>query len=813
MSHFYENRQSTYQDDDMGGRESYMEDGEMMEQSMPQGSQYGHSAFPTSPRSWVDYPAPMAESMSHAPSNATSLLRGPRPIPEPLSRRQNYPTDPNMDDEFEDEVEEDDYIDNNEPPIMHSVYQGQDYGMHPQSRYHEAPQPVPSPTLIPITPLRPQRTFVGGFFKGLRKVFRGGKDKDKTLRRKGTFGTEGTSTSMTHITTGDTLPRYLSNPSIGPSNPQFARRLTMAVNNGSLPPDTTPMAFESRSPPHHHDPSHPLPFQFRPETTNDLQLRPQAVTPQFPSVFITPATDSYAEGERAEVENADQYNPPPPEDAPPQNYSDDEDDEDEHPRPLDMTQDRTTMMMYNNTDPSHPSQHGHTPSQGHPGSSSHPTSNSHPYSNAPSQSQHHSVAPSQSHHYSNAPSQTQPYSNAPSQSQPYSNAPSQSQHYSHAPSQYPQYSSAPSRMPSTRRVSYPSELPTRATMEAMQGRQMPPPVPPLPETSMSMVPTSPRRRTIFSRRPTTATTGTSVLSPKSGTTMTQTMTSTSGYTVSTAATSCYDPSFASDLNPVEKFFKGLYNLPWIAPERVTVDYRPADSPRAKAKVKSGAKKPMPSWYRTLVTRSRVGTIDAVSNPDPTMSMGETMSPNTSRRRSREHRSHRHHSPTSKPSRRHRRHRRRTMTTMTTDTGMTSTTAEGHRRAASPLVPGTYPYAFPSYPYPYPYPPYPTMSPPPPHESGSRSASPRGTRKHKSSRDKYAAYQQAAYQPMAIPGGPSPPPMPAQMYYISPSPPGSNHGADPRTGMPMQVSPVVVHYVPAAFNPSPHAMRSPGQQTS
>ncbi|KAF9044126.1 hypothetical protein BJ165DRAFT_1528693 [Panaeolus papilionaceus] len=801
MSHFYENRQSTYQNDDMDDGQSYAEEGEMMGQSMGQGSHYGHSGMPTSPRSWVqypEYPVPMAESMSHAPSNTTSL-RGPRPLPEPFLQRQVYRPPDQAVDEMDEEGEEDEYIDGNEPPIMHSVYQGQDY----------------------VTPLRPQRTFVGGFFKGLKKVFRGGKAKDKTLRRKGTFGTDGT--SATNITTGDTLPRYLSNPSIGPSNPQFARRLTMAVNNGNLPPETTSMAFESLSPPHH-DPSQPLPFQFRPDVNNDLPLRPQAVTPQFPSVFITPPTDSYAEGERAEVENADQYDaPPPPDQEPPEEYSDEEDeddDDDEQPRPLDMAQERTTMMMYNNTDPSHPSQHGHTPSQGHPGSSSHPTNNSHPYSNAPSQSHHHSVAPSQSHHYSNAPSQSQHYSNAPSQSQPYSNAPSQSQPYSHSPSQYPQYSAGPStgvsRMPSGRRVSYPSELPTRATMEAMQGRQMPPPVPPLPETSismgMSMVPTSPRRRTFFSRRPTT--TGTSVLSPKSGTSMTRTMTTTtSGYTVSTAATSCYDPSFASDLNPVEKFFKGLYNLPWIAQERVTVDYRPADSPRAKAKVKSTAKKAMPSWYRSLVTRSRVGTIDAVSNADPTMSMGETMSPNTSRRRSREHRSHRHHSPT-KPSRRHRRHRRRTATTMTTDTGMTATTADGHRRAASPLVPGTYPYAYPSYPYPYPYP-YPAMSPPP-RESGSRSASPRGARKHKSSRDhKYGVYPQAAYQPMTMPAGPSPPPgMPAgPVYFVSPSPPGSNHGDSHPGGVPVQVSPVMWHYIPAAFDPNQHRMRSPVQHAS
>ncbi|KAK0206170.1 hypothetical protein DFS33DRAFT_1272716 [Desarmillaria ectypa] len=35
-----------------------------------------------------------------------------------------------------------------------------------------------------------------------------------------------------------------------------------------------------------------------------------------------------------------------------------------------------------------------------------------------------------------------------------------------------------------------------------------------------------------------------------------------------------EPSFSSDLNPVLRFFTGLYDMPWVAPERITVDYRP-----------------------------------------------------------------------------------------------------------------------------------------------------------------------------------------------------------------------------------------------
>ncbi len=64
---------------------------------------------------------------------------------------------------------------------------------------------------------------------------------------------------------------------------------------------------------------------------------------------------------------------------------------------------------------------------------------------------------------------------------------------------------------------------------------------------------------------------------------------TSTYSTTTTTTSCYDPSVSSDLGPIEKIFKSLYNLPWISHGRVTVDYRPSDSPRAKGKLKSLAR--------------------------------------------------------------------------------------------------------------------------------------------------------------------------------------------------------------------------------
>ncbi|KAG7445888.1 uncharacterized protein BT62DRAFT_932233 [Guyanagaster necrorhizus] len=47
-----------------------------------------------------------------------------------------------------------------------------------------------------------------------------------------------------------------------------------------------------------------------------------------------------------------------------------------------------------------------------------------------------------------------------------------------------------------------------------------------------------------------------------------------GPTSATSSSVGAEPSFSSDLNPVLRFITGLYEMPWVSPERITVDYRP-----------------------------------------------------------------------------------------------------------------------------------------------------------------------------------------------------------------------------------------------
>ncbi len=112
-------------------------------------------------------------------------------------------------------------MDSNAPMLsgVHFGYQREAGGV--PTRYAAAgPSPLTSAQSSPVpAPQVPRRnhSFVGGFFKGLKRIsgmFRGGGEK-KRLVRQGTFGTEGTgNTTITGLTTGNTLPRYLSNPSV-----------------------------------------------------------------------------------------------------------------------------------------------------------------------------------------------------------------------------------------------------------------------------------------------------------------------------------------------------------------------------------------------------------------------------------------------------------------------------------------------------------------------------------------------------------------------------------------------------------------------
>ncbi|KAH9480310.1 hypothetical protein JR316_0006908 [Psilocybe cubensis] len=191
----------------------------------------------------------------------------------------------------------------------------------------------------------------------------------------------------------------------------------------------------------------------------------------------------------------------------------------------------------------------------------------------------------------------------------------------------------------------------------------------------------------------------------------------------TSGTSYYDPSFSSDLNPVERFFKGLYNMPWISHNRVTVDYFPGEG---LGKMKKKKFRPATSWYQSILSRSRrsSASLDLLSSgmnseasPRHSLATGVALalgSPLSGSRRSKTasdrnrstHRS-RHQSSSGRRDRRHHRHhhtnngekkRRHTATTMdSTDTGVNPKYAG--IKGTSPLIPSAYPFQYPPYPYP------------------------------------------------------------------------------------------------------------------
>lgn len=648
-----------------------------------------HASISPSTRSWVysNQINPPPPPLEPGPSVGHTPFHGPRPLPEPNGHHmtQMRPTFHDVPEEEEDEVG---YM--LPPPDgtqmlggFHYAYQTQP-GV-PAGYAYAGPLSLQSAQSSPVPPSqfpRQNNSFVGGFFKGLKripKIFRGGRDK----RQLSPLGLE-SNTDLTGITPGNTLPRYLSNPSIGPTNPQFAHRLSQAVANGTLPADTTPAAF---------------------------QLRPALVAPQQPMVTLTPPSDGAEEEQQAEY-----FEGPDPLNNPSQMVMSESS---EH-HPANPTE-RATVMVYNRD--------------------------------------------------SEAPTVTQTR-----------------------------------RTPSGPRVSYAAELPTRAStqarMESFAPSQMAG-----PSTAQMSSPLRSLHRANPSSFVSSRQTPKGIMSP-----------STSGYTVTTA-TSYYDPSFSSNLSPVEKFFKSLYNLPWISQGRVTVDYRPADSPRAKGKLKN-LKRPLSSWYHSMIARSRRNSIDLMSSNTASTgrdsNMLSSLASPTSQRSGRSG-SHRHRTTRS---RQHHRSRRR-QTTSTSTAGVDTTT----HRSASPIIPTMYPYALPPYsPYAYPYMPYTgaapasTATPATPPRSPTSQRSPRATRSHRRtgkgsvSAAKYPYGGYTPFQPLVVPQSSTMPPTPGMagmpaggVYFITPSPPQSQNGegAAAATGQvagaaPMQFSPVIMHYVPAGL---------------
>ncbi|KAJ7897844.1 hypothetical protein B0H13DRAFT_813486 [Mycena leptocephala] len=199
-------------------------------------------------------------------------------------------------------------------------------------------------------------------------------------------------------------------------------------------------------------------------------------------------------------------------------------------------------------------------------------------------------------------------------------------------------------------------------------------------------------------------------------------------TTITSASFSSDPSFSTELNGVHRFFNALHILPWVATDRVTVDYRP------KAKSKT-----LVSWYHPegeAPPADRIRTLDT-----PLDAAAAPVSP-TSTARAR-----------SPP--RHRTHRR-------------ASTAPEAPASAPPPNAYNFPFAYyPNYPTVSPSPP-PPPSPPPTHR---RTRSPRPHAPHPRHHRRSATYHMPMSMPMPGPWAPSPllPAPPAPVYIIQASP--------------------------------------------
>ena len=763
MAEYFDPRHSTYHprhEEDYSNTLSYVGDPvdeNDLRRTVTHESHQSHASAST--RSWVysQMNQPQQQPMDSVPTHTPTTFHGPRPLPDPHHHQQQQHYNLQQQEhpifrrpppveyaDTQEEEEANDYMppDNGIPGAFE--YQNVDFGS----------TVLAGPDMAPGGRNRGNRSFVGGFFSGLKripKLLRGGDRGKKKLTRQGTFGTEGTG-SVNDFNAGNTLPRYLSNPSIRPSNPQFAHRLSMAVANGALPPDSTPAVF---------------------------QLRQHLAGPQFPAVTVTPPSDGIAEEEQADF-----YDGEPAMDEDPR-YSMHPG---SHPTSMAAMNDNTRYSMHPSSHPTPMvamndntrfSTHHSSHPVAMPGMNDNARFSTHPGSHPPPMNQ----TPMDRTPMDRTP--TVMVYNTDSQAPTITQVP---------PSSIPAHPVLPSSGP---RVSYQTELPTRASAQAQTD-----PIPPLPIPLAASIGSPISRRRTTPRSPLGRSTR-DVLSASAE--------PTSRYT-GTTATSYYDPSFASDLSPVEKFFKGLYNLPWVA-QRVTVDYRPGDTPRAKGKMKS-LKKPKSSWYHSILSRhSR--DLDLLSGSNtvtsaPTSNILSSLGSPISRRSGRS--SNRHHS--SKPKHR----RRRTATSASSDTHI-----RGHHRTGSPIIPTVYPYTVPPYPpYTYPYMPYPAI--PMPQVPGQRTTAPRGPRAARSHhRGPKYPHGYTPYQPMAMPSQPPPMPMPppgAPMYYITPSPPQSHNGQDAGVSRghapagsqgPVQFSPVLVHYVPGAYpqaEASSNAMVSP-----
>ncbi|RDB16576.1 hypothetical protein Hypma_002744 [Hypsizygus marmoreus] len=253
--------------------------------SMTRNSHYSHVSVSPSTRSWVysnqQHPPPPPEEVTPVPSP----VRTARPLPDPQLQPQNQQSALRITNDIEPVDDEEEYmnIDANAPGLE-SGYQTEGMGRGKSPRIVAA-----SSGLERWDGSSPGgRSFVGGFFHGLRRLPKvvmkyGSTGEKRKFPRRGTFGTEGTVTSATGMTTGNTLPRYASNPPTpiaGPSNVQYVQATEMPV---PFPADAPPILGPSLSQRRRHP-------SFRITPPSEGVAEPQRIvpleTPQFADAVV-----------------------------------------------------------------------------------------------------------------------------------------------------------------------------------------------------------------------------------------------------------------------------------------------------------------------------------------------------------------------------------------------------------------------------------------------------------------------------------------------------------------------------------------------
>ena len=677
-----------------------------------------------------------------------------------------------------------------------------------------------------------KRTVLGGLVKSIRripKIIGYGAGKGATSNRRGTLGTdgEGTSTSVTGLASGSTLPQYTSNPPTPvvapiPSRPlHYAHQpmgmqipMSVPVLGSSPPPEVVRLDDVRR-----HRPA----FRIMPPSINIARSQ---------SAHFFPGTTNNTDSSSS----------------------------------AGNTVDRTTVMLYNydrHTPTPTPPLSRQISSNGPPGrlsyigseqvvrpTSFHGGSQAPPPIEIPTSTTTRMGTPASYLSYVSQPTTLPPPHVNRSSSQPRSQPSNQSSQHHH---QQHQPTSPPQHQPSS----------TPPIIEPSARIQSPVSAHPQPTTDYLKMALSP---------------------PQHHTTALTNLTSASHHTSSGITSFSCDPSFSkTSSSPIERFFKTLYYMPWIAYERITVDYFPrkvgrvhghtlsretsakgvkderkgGDGDRRKRETKGGHRdkwgrkqrrtragrrdgdEKIASWYKgvsSFRTKRTSAELDLLSSdlgshssPTTTTGIGATIglglenlpddaaSPRSSppvaavtaplkernrRQRERErkenvrdkqertsHSRPHHHHHRQDPHNRHRGRQRRRIGDSTNDDE-----DKNLNRSPSPLIPMVYPYHYPPYPYPYPYA-FTMPSPSGPHESQFHSHSHPLPPPSETPNDQTQSRNQRGKRNRANQGHPSPPSHPV---FYSPGIPHPGYTAPEHAYQPMIAPPTPTTMAPQVF---------------